>query len=58
MEEINHSVTSIVVQGRVGRDELYPFNLSNLPSLIRLEMGYESFCSCRSIVFESMIVNS
>ena len=53
MEQISSSVESIVVQGEVGRRDK-SFNLSNLPSLISLEMGFEAFSSCDSIVFESM----
>ena len=54
MKEISSSVESIVIQGGVGRDDEKSFNLSNLPSLITLEMGCDAFCSCHSIVFESM----
>ena len=53
MEQISSSVESIVVQGEVGRRDK-SFNLSNLPSLISLEMGFEAFSSCDSIVFGSM----
>ena len=51
MIEISSSIESIVILGRVGGDS---FNLFGLPSLITLEMEYEAFCSCHSIVFESM----
>ena len=52
MEEISRSVESIVIQGGVGRGE-ESFYLSNLPSLITIEIGCLSFCECHSIVFES-----
>ena len=52
--QICNSVESIVIQGGVGRDEEKSFTLSNLPSLITLEMGCGAFCICHSIVFESM----
>ena len=54
MEHISNTVEFIVIQGGVGRDDEKSFKLSNLPSLITLEMGYESFRKCHSIVFESM----
>ena len=54
MNEICNSVESIVIQGGVGRDEEKSFTLSNLPSLITLEMGCGAFRICHRIVFESM----
>ena len=54
MNEICNSVESIVIQGGVGRDEEKSFTLSNLPSLITLEMGCGAFCICHSIVLDSM----
>ena len=53
MKEISSSVESIVIQGEVGMREK-SFNLSNLRTLISLEMGCDAFCSCHSIVFKSM----
>ncbi|KNB41447.1 hypothetical protein JH06_5418 [Blastocystis sp. subtype 4] len=54
MNEICNSVESIVIQGGVGRDEEKSFTLSNLPSLITLEMGCGAFCICHSIVFDNL----
>ena len=51
MQQISNSVKSIVIQGGVGREL---FNLTNLPSLISIEMGCGAFRKCQSIVFESM----
>ena len=53
MEQISISIESIVIQGDVGNDKI-PFKLSNLPSLITLEMGQDAFEYCHLIVFESM----
>ena len=53
MNQISSSVESIMIQGRVGKEEK-SFNLSNLPSLITFEMGCDTFLKCQSIVFESM----
>ena len=52
MEQISSSVESVLIQGGVGREE-NTFNLSNLSSLTTLEMGYDAFLKCHSIVFES-----
>ena len=52
MKEISSSVESLLIQGRVGREE-NTFNLSNLSSLTTLEMGCYAFRKCHSIVFES-----
>ena len=52
MEQISNSVESIMIQEGVGKEE-GRFILSNLPSLITLEMGYAAFDDCHSIVFES-----
>ena len=56
MDQMNHidcSVESILIQGGVGRQEK-SFHLSNLPSLVTLEMGGGAFCFCHSVVFESL----
>ena len=53
MEQISSSVESIVIKGGVGRDEKMSLTLSNINSLITLEMGCEAFCECHSIVLES-----
>ena len=53
MKQVSRSVESIVIKGGVGRDGRKSFKLSNLPSLITLEMGYAAFDDCHSIVFES-----
>ncbi len=53
MQQISSSVESLVIQGRVGREEKTTFNLSNLSSLTTLEMGCHAFYYCHSIVFES-----
>ena len=53
MQHISSSVEHIVIQGCVGREE-ESFNLSNLSSLITLEMGCWSFSMCQRIVFDSM----
>jgi len=50
LEHISKSVQSIVIQGCVGRKS---FNLSNILSLISLEIGCTAFNNCQSIVFES-----
>jgi len=52
MEHISTSIKSIVIQGCVGRRSK-SLELTNLPSLTTLEMGYSAFWSCNSIVFES-----
>ena len=52
MKQISSSVESLVIQGRVGKEE-NTFNLSNLSSLTTLQMGYDAFKKCHSIVFES-----
>ena len=54
MKQVSRSVESIVIKGGVGRDGRKSFKLSNLPSLITLEMGRDAFEYCYSIVFESM----
>ena len=53
MKQISKSIESIVIQGDVGNDKI-PFKLSNLPSLITLEMGHDAFEYCHSIVFENL----
>ena len=53
MKQISFSVESLVIQGGVGRKEKNTFNLSNLSSLTTLQMGYDAFRYCDSIVFES-----
>ena len=53
MQQISSSVEHIVIQGCVGR-EGESFNLSNLPSLITVEMGCFAFCTSQTIVFDSM----
>ncbi len=50
---ITNSVRQIVIQGCVGRGSM-SFNVTNLPSLSIIEMGYGPFCFCNSIVLESM----
>ena len=52
MNQISSSVESLLIQGGVGREE-NTFNLSNLSSLTTLQMGYDAFEKCDSIVFES-----
>ena len=52
MEQISRSVESIVIKRNIGEGSK-SFKLSNLPSLITLEMGYAAFDDCHSIVFES-----
>ena len=54
MKHISRSIESIVIQGGVGKDGRKSFKLSNLPSLITLEMGRDAFEYCYSIVFEGM----
>ena len=54
MKQISNSVKSIVIQGEVGRNEKESFTLSDFPSLISIEIGYEAFKYCHSIVFDSM----
>ena len=53
MQQISSSVEHIVIQGCVGRGS-ESFNLSNLSSLITLEIGCGAFCMCKRIVFDSM----
>ena len=53
MKQISKSVKSIVMKGRVGKEN-NSFKLSNLSSLVTLEIGNEAFQECHSIVFESM----
>ena len=53
MQQISNNINSILIQGNVGRRSK-SFSISNLPSLITLEMGCVAFCDCRWIVFESM----
>ena len=53
MQQISKSVKHIVIQGCVGRGS-ESFNLSNLDSLIILEMGNSAYRSSRRIVFDSM----
>ena len=55
MQEISNSIESIMIQGGVGREE-NELHLSNLPSLITLEIGSYGFCNCNTIVIESMNV--
>ena len=52
LKQISGSVSSLVIQGGIGRKERI-FNLSNLPSLVILEMGCGAFGYSHSIVFES-----
>ena len=52
MQQISSSVEALVIQGGVGRKS-ETFNLSCLPSLITLEMGFGAFRNCASAVFES-----
>ena len=52
MKQISSSVESLLIQREVGREE-NTFNLSNLSSLTTLQMGYDAFGNCHSIVFES-----
>ena len=52
MEEISNSVESIMIQEGVGREE-GRFILSNLPSLISIQLYRNAFETCDSIVFES-----
>ena len=58
MKQIADTVKSIVIQGCVGRDGEMSFTLSNLPSLITLEVGCGAFYECKSIVFESMTIDN
>ena len=53
MQQISNNINSILIQGNVGRRSK-SFSISNLPSLITLEMGCVAFYECHSIVFESM----
>ena len=53
MQHISKSVQHIVIQGCVGRGS-ESFNLSNLDSLITLEMGNEAYWTSKSIVYDSM----
>ena len=53
MQQISNSVKHIVIQGCVGRRG-ESFNLSNLDSLITLEMGHNAYWTSKSIVFDSM----
>ena len=53
MQQISSSVEHIVIQGCVGRRG-ESFNLSNLDSLITLEMGHNAYWTSKSIVFDSM----
>ena len=53
MQEISKSIEHIVIQGCVGRRS-ESFNLSNLDSLIILEMGHSAYRTSKSIVFDSM----
>ena len=53
MKQISNSVKSIVIQREVG-NEKESFTLSDFPSLISIEIGYEAFKYCHSIVFDSM----
>ena len=52
MQQISKNIKLLLIQGCVGR-RIKSFNLSNLPSLTAVEMGYGSFLTCNSIVFES-----
>ena len=52
MEQISNSVESIMIQEGVGKEE-GRFILSNLPSLISIQLYRNAFSECRSIVFES-----
>ena len=42
-----------MIKGKVGKEN-NSFKLSNLSSLVTLEMGYEAFYKCQTVVFESM----
>ena len=53
MEQISNSVESIIIKRDVG-EKSKSFKLSNLPSLLTLEIGRYSFKYCHRIVFESM----
>jgi len=53
MQQISSSVEHIVIQGCVGR-EGESFNLSNLPSLISVEIGCDAFGNSHWIVFDSV----
>ena len=52
MEEISNSVESIMIQEGVGKEE-GRFILSNLPSLISIQLYRTAFETCDSITFES-----
>ena len=58
MKQIADTVESIVIQGCVGRDREMSFTLSNLSNLITLEVGCGAFYECKSVVFESMTIDS
>ena len=53
MEQISNSVESIIIKRNIG-EKNNSFKLSNLSSLVTLEMGYEAFYKCQTVVFESM----
>ena len=53
MQQISNNINSILIQGNVGRRSK-SFSISNLPSLITLEMGCGAFFACHLIVLESM----
>ena len=53
MEQISNSVESIIIKRNIG-EKNNSFKLSNLSSLVTLEIGNEAFQECHSIVFESM----
>ncbi len=52
MEQISNSVESIMIQEGVGKEE-GRFILSNLPSLISIQLYRTAFETCDSITFES-----
>ena len=53
MEQISNSVESIIIKRNIG-EKSSSFKLSNLSSLVTLEMGYDAFYKCQTVVFESM----
>ena len=53
MNQITSSIESLVIQKDIGNNET-SLKLTNLPSLLSLEIGSNAFNNCQSIVFESM----
>ncbi|KNB43167.1 hypothetical protein JH06_5452 [Blastocystis sp. subtype 4] len=53
MEQISNSVESIIIKRNIG-EKNNSFKLSNLSSLVTLEMGYEAFYKCQTVVFENL----